>query len=78
MCPLQRIHSWIQPCLKVVDLEEQLQNSQCSVETEREQRKIAEKELLVSNLTLLAFGFYSTRPKKSSPVKLEYQMMVNI
>ena len=32
----------------------------CAVEPEREQREIADKELLLSNLTLLAFGFHRT------------------
>jgi len=34
--------SWAE--MKVVDLEEQLQDAHCAVETEREQREIAEKE----------------------------------
>ena len=36
--------AWAWAEMKVADLEEQLRDTQCAVETEREQRKIAEKE----------------------------------
>ena len=36
--------AWSSAAMKGVDLEEQLRDAQCAVETEREQREIAEKE----------------------------------